>query len=295
MELISSAAAVRKMIGVRRERSRLRIRRAVSKPSIPGMRTSSRITAKSFFSARRSASSPDCAIIRFWPSVESSSCSAKRLFGSSSTSRILACGADSACGSGTKPSGSVTARATAAVSDMPLPDELVPNRVVYERCVARQAELAQDARAIGADRARREAHLAGDLADLLAGGKQPHHAVLAIRELLVQRLLRIARALRGQDLGERRAHVFPAIGDLANRGGELLRRAVLRDVARAAGAQHARAMHIFRVHAEDQHRLAGEFFLDIAEQIESAAPGHGEIEDRHVPFDLARKLERLVA
>ena len=53
-------------------------------------------------------------------------------------------------------------------------------------------------------------------------------------------------------------------------------------------------MHVFRVHAEDQHRLAGKFFLDVAEQIEAAAPGHGEIEDRHVPFHLARQLERLV-
>jgi hypothetical protein len=64
------------MIGVSRERSRLRISRAVSKPSMPGMRTSSRITAKSFFSARRSASSPEAAVSRFSPRVESSSCSA---------------------------------------------------------------------------------------------------------------------------------------------------------------------------------------------------------------------------
>src|SRR4051794_7519241 len=200
MALISSAAAVRKMIGVSRERSRLRMMRAVSKPSMPGMRTSSRITAKSFLSARRNASSPDCAIIRFWPSVESSSCNANRLFGSSSTSRIFACGAASTSGSVTKASGSLTTRATVAASDMRLSDELVANRVVHERCVARESELAQDARAIGADGARRESHLARDLANLLARGKQPHHAIFAVGELLVQRFLRIARALRCQDL-----------------------------------------------------------------------------------------------
>src|SRR5919198_4953786 len=174
MELISSAAAVRKMIGVSRERSRLLIMRAVSKPSMPGMRTSSRITAKSFFSARRSASSPDWAIIRFWPSVESSSCNANRLFGSSSTSRIFACGVVSACASAVKASGSVAPRVTVAASDIVLAYELMSDRVVHERGVACEPELTQDARAIRADRRGREPHLARDLADLLAGGKQPH-------------------------------------------------------------------------------------------------------------------------
>src|SRR5438270_4178648 len=231
MELISSAAAVRKMIGVSRERSRLRIMRAVSKPSMPGMRTSSRITAKSFLSARRSASSPDCAIIRFWPSVDKSSCSAKRLFGSSSTSRILACGVLSVCASAVKGSDSGALRATVAASDMfSLAYELVTNCVVHERRVAGKAELAQDARAISAHGRGRKAHLAGDLADLLAGGEQPHDAILAIGELLVQRFLRIARALRGEDFGERGGDILAAVRDLAHGGGELLRRAVLGDV-----------------------------------------------------------------
>src|SRR5581483_10757480 len=282
------------MIGVSRERSRLLIMRAVSKPSMPGMRTSSRITAKSFLSARRSASSPDCAIIRFCPSVASSSCSANRLFGSSSTSRIFACGAGSACGSLTKPSGSAAARTTAAASDMPLSDELVTDGVVHERRVAREPELAQDARAIGTYRAGREAHLARDLADLLAGGEQPHHAVLAIRQFFMQRFLRIARAFRGENLRQRGAHVFAAVRHFAHRGGQFLRRAVLRDVAGAPCPQHARAMHVFGMHAEDQHRLARKFLLDIAQQIESAAAGHGKIEDRHVPLQLTRQLKRLV-
>src|SRR5574341_2462482 len=224
------------MIGVSVERSRERMRRAVSKPSMPGMRTSSRMTAKSFFSARRSASSPDCATIRFWPSVESSSCSAKRLFGSSSTSRIFACAASPARGCATLKA------ASTAVFTLPLgllPDELVADRVVDQRCVAGQRELAQDARAVGAHRRGRQPQLLGDLADLLAGGEQPHHAIFAVGELLVRRFLRIARALGGENLGQRRRHVLPAIGDLAHGGGELLRRAVLRDIARGAAAQHA--------------------------------------------------------
>src|SRR5678815_1057465 len=173
------------MIGVSLERSRERIRRAVSKPSMPGMRTSSRITAKSFFSARRSASSPDCAIIRFCSSCESSCCSAYRLFGSSSTTRIFACAASAAAST-------LNSTVSTALFTVFLADQLVSHGVVHQRGVAGDAELAQDARAIGADRARREAHLLRDLADLLAGGEQPHHAVLAIGELLVQCLLRIA-------------------------------------------------------------------------------------------------------
>src|SRR3954464_475652 len=286
------------MIGVRRERSRPRMRRAVSKPSMPGMRTSSRITAKSFLSARRSASSPDCAIIRFWPSPERSSCRAKRLFGSSSTSRILACGAASASGSTAAMAAALKSddagSVTVAASDMSA-YELVANGVVDEGRIAGKAELAQDARAIRAHRGRREPHLARDLADLLAGGEEPHHAVLAVGEFFVQRFLRIARAFARQDFGQRGGNVLAAVGHLAHRRGELLRRAVLGDVAGAACAQHARAVHVFGVHRQDQHRLAWKFFLDIAEEVEAAAARHGESEDRHVPFDLAGELEGLVA
>ena len=49
------------MIGVCRERSRWRISAAVSNPSMPGIWTSSRMTAKSWSSSRLSASAPD------WP------------------------------------------------------------------------------------------------------------------------------------------------------------------------------------------------------------------------------------
>jgi hypothetical protein len=44
-----------KMIGVRSERGRFRMSEAVSKPSMPGMETSRRMTAKSCFNNWRSA------------------------------------------------------------------------------------------------------------------------------------------------------------------------------------------------------------------------------------------------
>ena len=59
--------AVRKMIGVCCERSRSRIRAAVSKPSMPGIWTSIRITAKSSSRTRIRASSPERRRTRFRP------------------------------------------------------------------------------------------------------------------------------------------------------------------------------------------------------------------------------------
>ena len=54
-----SFTALIKMIGVVSERGRCRISAAVSKPSIPGMFTSSRMTAKSCLSRQRNASLPE--------------------------------------------------------------------------------------------------------------------------------------------------------------------------------------------------------------------------------------------
>src|SRR5204862_1866235 len=118
------------------------------------------------------------------------------------------------------------------------PYELVANCVMNQRRIAGEAELAKDARAVGADRARRKPHLARDLADLLAGGEQPHDAVFTIRELLVQRLLRIARAFRGEDFRERCGNILAAVRHFAHGGGEFLWRAVLGDVTSAACAQY---------------------------------------------------------
>src|SRR2546421_1657058 len=123
--------------------------------------------------------------------------------------RIFACcgGSTGSCSAGAFATSSA-ARGSEAISLMVFersgsPDELVPDRVVDKGGVAGEAEFAQDARAVGAHGGGRQPHLFGDLADLLAGGEQPHDAVLAVRQLLVQRLLRIARAFRGENLRQR--------------------------------------------------------------------------------------------
>src|SRR6266850_398027 len=47
--------------------------------------------------------------------------------------------------------------------------------------------------------------------------------------------------------------------------------------------------------AQDQHRALRELALDLAEQLQPAAARHREIQDRHVPVELARKLQGFVA
>ena len=86
----SASAAVRKMIGVARLRGRVLIICAASRPSIPGICTSSRITAKSSESSLRSASSPDPARTVRSPSGLSTASSASRFSCWSSTSSTLA-------------------------------------------------------------------------------------------------------------------------------------------------------------------------------------------------------------
>src|SRR6186997_2333514 len=78
------------MIGVYLERLRSRIMLAVVKPSMPGMRTSMMIAAKSSSSTLRSASSPEVAVTRRAPWLERISRMTPRLAGSSSTMRMLA-------------------------------------------------------------------------------------------------------------------------------------------------------------------------------------------------------------
>ena len=77
------------MIGTARVRSRSLISSAVSKPSSPGIWTSSRITAKSSWRRWRSASSPEFARTSSGPSGSRIASSASRFSGRSSTSRML--------------------------------------------------------------------------------------------------------------------------------------------------------------------------------------------------------------
>src|SRR2546422_4693606 len=79
-----------KMIGTCADRLRPRISAAVSRPSSPGMLTSSRITAKSCCSTRFNACSPEAATTRFWPRSSRIARNTTCLSGLSSTMRMSA-------------------------------------------------------------------------------------------------------------------------------------------------------------------------------------------------------------
>src|SRR5713101_2821363 len=78
-----------KMIGVCSELFLCRMSAAVSNPSMPGMLTSSRTTAKSRWSRWRRASRPEVAVTTVSPSSPSSAESASSFSGLSSTTRML--------------------------------------------------------------------------------------------------------------------------------------------------------------------------------------------------------------
>src|SRR5262245_38695929 len=88
------------MIGVSRARLSFRIRTAVSNPSISGMRTSSRMIAKSPVRIHLSASLPEATAPTLRSGPLSSSCIASKLRGSSSTTSTFAFGGLDMGGSG---------------------------------------------------------------------------------------------------------------------------------------------------------------------------------------------------
>src|SRR5258705_11741889 len=78
-----------KMIGVCADLRRERMSSAVSRPSMPGMFTSSRITAHSLSRSQRSASSPEEAVTMFWSSSSRMVRKTTRLSSRSSTMRMF--------------------------------------------------------------------------------------------------------------------------------------------------------------------------------------------------------------
>jgi hypothetical protein len=83
-----------------RVRSDARIRSAVSNPLRPGMRTSSKTTAKSRSASSRRASSPEQARRRFSPNPSKTASSARRFSGRSSTKRMSTAAGREAVSSG---------------------------------------------------------------------------------------------------------------------------------------------------------------------------------------------------
>src|SRR5579872_5906143 len=89
-------------MGVWRERGRLRISSAVSKPSISGIRTSRRMTAKSSLRRWRRASLPEFANTSSSPNTPRVASRETRFSGVSSTRRIFIFSSEAISGAGCK-------------------------------------------------------------------------------------------------------------------------------------------------------------------------------------------------
>src|SRR3954466_10365439 len=156
-----------KMIGVCADFLYCRIRRPVSRPSMSGMLTSSRITANSRFSTSRSASEPERTITRFSPSSSRMLLKTSSFSERSSTTSMFAFS-------------SVIARARGA----PSPVQPSSEHRQHVQPVHRLREVIPGARldallavalhGFRRDRDDRQVAASGQLADLLDGGDAVH-------------------------------------------------------------------------------------------------------------------------
>src|SRR5438132_4364400 len=167
--------------------------------------------------------------------------------------------------------------------------------VVHELRVRLHVHLAEDARAVRADRVGAEEKLVGDLPHRLARGDHPHHLVLAVGKRLVQRLAAIVLELERELLAKRGRHVPPATGDFANGADQLFRRAFLREIARGAGLQRAHRVAILRVHRKDQHRAARIALAQLLDELQAVLAGHVVVEHRDFPWHAAPELDHFLA
>ena len=96
-------------------------------------------------------------------------------------------------------------------------------------------------------------------------------------------------------LGHLGADVGPAGSDLADRADQLGTGTFLGQIALGAGADGPHRVLLFLVHGENQDGQLGRFGLDLADQIDPAAPRHRQIEHEQVEAALAHVAQYLEA
>src|SRR6266853_378188 len=153
-------------------------------------------------------------------------------------------------------------------------NEPVLDCIANERRIVRQAELLEDPRAVGTDRARAEKHLRGDLIDMLARRQQPHHPVFAIGEQVVRRLLCAGRA-----------YIPTPTDNLADGVGQVFVGTSLIDVSGAAGLEYLACVHFLGQDAQHQDRAPWILPLDFSHQLGAAAAGHRVVEHGDIPLE----------
>src|SRR6187401_1970436 len=97
----------------------------------------------------------------------------------------------------------------------------------------------------------------------------------------------------GEFLGEGLADVLPATRDAMDSLDQLVRRVVLRQVARGAGAQRAQGPLVFRMHAQHEHPHAGKRLTELADGLDERRPGHADIEEHDINRCAGEQAEEL--
>src|SRR5438477_617270 len=152
-------------------------------------------------------------------------------------------------------------------------NEPVLDCVANQGCIVRQSQLLEDPPAVGADRARAEKHLRGDLVDMLARRYQPHHPVFAIGEQVVRRLLSALGEIGSQLLREGRAYILTATDNLADGAGQVFVGASLVDEPGAAGLEYLARVRFLGQDTQHQDGAPGILSLDFSHQVDAAAAG----------------------
>src|SRR6266496_3772798 len=116
-------------------------------------------------------------------------------------------------------------------------DQPVPRGVANQLGVGGVRHLLEYASAVRAHRLGREGQLARDLRDGEAAAQPAHDLELAIRQQLVRRSLSAAVEMRGQSLRQRRTDVLAAAIHSADGFQQLIRRMVLREIARGTALE----------------------------------------------------------
>ena len=152
--------------------------------------------------------------------------------------------------------------------------------------------LFKDTQAVGADGVYAQGQIRGDFLERHAADEQEQDLELAVRKPLMRHPIRTGE-LGGEELGEGCAEVTPAGEHLFHRMGEFFEESVLGHVAGGTGLERPHGELPFRVHAEDKNRHLRLGILQLADDIDPAAAGHGDIKDNDVPRLRPNKLQCL--
>src|SRR5689334_7323434 len=154
--------------------------------------------------------------------------------------------------------------------------------------------LVQEVRLVRAGGLDAEAELARDIRHLAAKHEAIKHLAFARRQAGVRQRFAGRARLTDEALRGCRADEHLTLDDLADRENQLLQCAVLGDISGSARLQRFDDILILLMHAEHDHAPVL-VRSDLAQQRDSTAPGHGEIQQDDVAGQLTNSGQKLIS